>query len=78
VGPEFRKKGVQSKLVDHAVLPVSDLLLTTIRTMSHSGRQKVLVLEVNDANVEAKKKNLTQGFPGRRVEILKRTGSGWF
>ena len=52
----MRKNGV-SKLIDHAVLAVSDLLLTMIRTMGHSGRQRVLVLDVNDANVEEKTKS---------------------
>ena len=55
VDPGFRKKGVGKQLVEHALQAVR----------GNCGRKRVLVLEVNDANVGAQKLYEGHGFAVR-------------
>jgi len=79
VHPDFRKKGVGRRMVEHASQVVRDFCVIDKgqddqNREGNGRRQKILILEVNDANFEAQRLYESQGFveePGGTQEGTK-------
>ena len=61
VRPDLRKKGVGRQLVEHASQVVRDLSVIN-SSQNREGKQKVLLLEVDDTNFEAQRLYESQSF----------------
>ena len=65
VDPEFRRKGVGRQLVEHALRAVRDFSVIDGNQQNREGndrRERILVLEVHNTNVEAQTLYQRQGF----------------
>ncbi|KAF8813959.1 hypothetical protein BYT27DRAFT_7083875 [Phlegmacium glaucopus] len=74
VYPDFRKKGVARQLVEHALQAVIDNDQDDQNREGSDRKQKILLLEVNDANLQAQNFYGGQGFveePGGTEEGTK-------